>query len=685
MTTYGDILWIPEKARADASHMSHFSAWASQRVGRPFPDYRTLYTWSIEETQAFWASVAEYAKVRFQTPWVTAYVPPPEGHMRGASWFQGSRLNYAENILEGGVGEARDSEAIALISCAEGMARRSFTWGELKVHVARCAASLKAQGVGPGDRVAGVVANSPEAIIGMLASASLGAIWSSCSPDFGASAVVDRLAQIAPKILFYTEAYQYGGKRFETSQVISEVLVKLPACEAVVLIPSGDEERRVGLSAGPSCQVLVWQDFLEDAGEVPPLHYEPRRFEDPLYILFSSGTTGVPKCMVHSVGGTLLQHKKEQLLHCDLRPEDRLFYFTTCGWMMWNWMVSALSIGTSLVIYDGAVGSPHSDSLWQLIRREGVTVFGTSPKYLSYCMGQNIHPVPKLAAVSSTTVPCGEAPRPLRAILVTGSPLLPEHAAWIYQELGSGIHLASISGGTDIISCFMLGHPGLPVRAGEIQCPGLGMAIEAWDETGQPVTGTKGELVCTKPFPSMPLGFWDDPEGRRYGQAYFDHYKDRGREVWRHGDFVLMTSHGGIIVYGRSDATLNPGGVRIGTAELYRAVETRPEVLDSVAVGRREGDDTPIVLFVKLTPGRKLDKAMADSLRKTIRAALTPRHVPKAIIQVTDIPYTRSGKKVEMAVSQAIHGEPVSNLSALAHPEAMDEFFSFGRVWPKEM
>lgn len=686
MQAYGDILWQPGESDLTTTEMARYVSWLERRLGQKFADYSSLHHWSVTEIGAFWESVAEFTGVRFQRPGRTAYSAPQNGMMRGAAWFAGATLNYAENLLEGAPGVTRNPLEIAVIGCAEGTTRRTFTWGELKAQVARCASALRAAGVGPGDRVAGVIANSPEALIAMLATASLGAVWSSCSPDFGASAVVDRLGQVGPKVIFYTEKYIYGGKIFQTTSTIEAVLNHLSTCDLVVRVSHGMalEDLRIA-PVGGKTKIMRWNDFLAPYAFDTPLTYAPREFSDPLFIMFSSGTTGVPKCMVHSIGGTLIQHKKELILHCDIRPNDRLFYFTTCGWMMWNWMASALAVGASLVVYDGSVGHPEPDILWRLIGDEGISIFGTSPKYISFCMSQELHPAALSRPIGelSEAQPTVRLPAArLRTILTTGSPLLPEHAAWVYQELGQKIHLASISGGTDIISCFMLGHPGLPVRAGEIQCAGLGMAIEAWDEHGHPVVGSKGELVCTKPFPSMPVGFWNDAEGQRYKQAYFDYYKHLGREVWRHGDYILMTPQGGVIVYGRSDATLNPGGVRIGTAELYRAVESVDDVVDAVAVGRREADDTPIVLFVKLRPGVQMDKALADRIRKIIRATLTARHVPKTIIQVSDIPYTRSGKKVEMAVNQAIHGETVSNLSALSNPEIMDEFFAMGRLWP---
>jgi acetoacetyl-CoA synthetase len=518
--------------------------------------------------------------------------------------------------------------------------------------------SLRKAGVVKGDRVAGVVSNGLEALVAMLATTSLGAIWASCSPDFGPDAIIDRLHQVEPKILFYTTEYQYGGKRFRPVDHLAGVKEKLPSVEQVVLCsPLGDQH--------PEALGLAFDDYLSD--QIEPQYFESMRFDDPVYIMFSSGTTGVPKCVTHGVGGTLLQHKKELAYHTDMTADSRLLYFTTCGWMMWNWMVSALAVDSSIVLFDGSVAQPDLSTLWQVVEEENVTVFGTSPKFISACMQRHID-------VASMSLPH------VRTILSTGAPLVPEQFAWLYQQIPD-IHVASISGGTDIVSCFMLGIPTLPVYAGEIQGPGLGMDVHAYaeNELVDVATGEKGELVCTSPFPSMPVCFWNDEGGVKYTKAYFSHFTDSKREIWRHGDYVAMTEHGGIIVYGRSDATLNPGGVRIGTAELYRQVESLSDVEDSLAVGRRSHDDTEIVLFVKLVKGRQLDDDLKSLIRQQIRTHLTPRHLPAEIHAVSDIPYTRSGKKVEMAVTQVIHGESVSNLGALTNPEALQLYKEFSQ------
>ncbi|MBM4252771.1 MAG: acetoacetate--CoA ligase [Deltaproteobacteria bacterium] len=659
MTAYGDILWTPSAQRLASSHMSRFAAAMSKRSGFHLSEFSALHHWSVTEPGAFWGGVADYCGVKFMTPPRSVFVAPPAGRILGAQWFEGATLNYAEHLLAG------DPTTEIIIAYAEGAATRVYTRAALRREVARCAAALKEHGVSAGDRVAGVVANVPEAIVAMLATTSLGGVWSSCSPDFGAAAVTDRLRQIAPKVVFFTERYQYGGKAFDCAAQIQATREALPHLRAAVGI-----DHLSGSAHARAPGLIAWEEFLyaEDA----VLSFVPRAFNDPLFILFSSGTTGVPKAIVHSVGGTLVQHLKELMLHADIGPGSRLMFYTTCGWMMWNWMVSALATGASLVLFEGSVATPDLGVFWRTAKEARVTALGTSPKFVATSMAQSYD----VRAVLFDYAP--------RTVLTTGAPLLPEHFAWLYQMLAPAdgdLHVASISGGTDIVSCFMLGTPTLPVRAGEIQYAGLGMDIDAWDDAGRSCRETKAELVCKTPFPSMPIGFWNDEGGKRYHSAYFEHYDHC--EVWRHGDFVEITRHGGIVVYGRSDATLNPGGVRIGTAELYRQVETIPGIVDAIAVARRQDGDEAIVLFVKLAPGVALDEQLQREIKRTLRERLTPRHVPHKIMQVGDIPYTRSGKKVELAVTQAIHGEPVTNLAALANPEAMAEFQALALAWPK--
>lgn len=655
MTASGEILWQASDARKNASQMQSFlervrkqhCAAASDAFG-----WNELYKWSIDQPVAFWKEVSDVCGIIFDQSPTSIYAPPPSGKMLGAKWFSGATLNFARNLIEGG-GSA------GIIAHAEGAPRRELTSDQLKDAVARCASGLRAAGVGRGDRVAGVIANIPEAIIAMLATASLGAVWSSCSPDFGIEGVVDRLSQVSPKVVFVTVGYHYNGKLFDCRKNIEGFLARLPSVQSAVTVNHLPES----LELNKTC-VCSWERFLGETSV--PLQYEAVPFDHPLFIMFSSGTTGVPKCIVHGVGGTLLQHKKELMLHSDLKPGDRLLYFTTCGWMMWNWMASALSAGVTLVLFEGSLTYPDVNILWSVVGKEKVTALGTSPKFIGACMNAAAEGSPGPSAALSGHVP--------RTVLSTGSPLLPEHFTWVYDHIGKDVHLASICGGTDIISCFMLGNPLLPVRAGEIQAPGLGMNIDVWDDDARPVRSEKGELVCKTPFVSMPIGFLNDTNDEKYREAYFEYYADRGIEVWRHGDYVEMTSSGGIVVYGRSDATLNPGGVRIGTAEIYRQVETLPEIADSLAVGRQHGDDTDVVLFVKLNPGSAWSATLEQNIRGAIRKNLTPRHSPREIIPVADIPYTRSGKKVELAVSKVIHGEPVKNVGALANPESLAEY-----------
>jgi acetoacetyl-CoA synthetase len=563
--------------------------------------------------------------------------------MRQGRWFPGATLNFAANLLP------RPDDREVLVTYAEGCERSSWSGLRLWNDVARCAASLRAAGVDKGDRVAGVLSNGPEAVIAMLAATSLGAVWSSCSPDFGTRGIADRLTQIQPKIVFATNRYLYSGKSIECNEMITAACARIEPMPRLVFV---DHFHR----GSDGFATFLGESGLDGNPSSPhPIKFEPCGFDDPLYILFSSGTTGLPKCIVHGVGRTLAQHKKELMLHSDVHPGDKLFYFTTCGWMMWNWMVSALSCGACIVTFDGNPAHPSASRLWDICAAERVTHFGTSPKFIAASM----HAGPPARW------------RDLRVILSTGSPLLPAHFEWVYDNY-PGVQLASISGGTDIVSCFMLGNPLLPVRVGAIQAAGLGMAIEAWNSDNKPVVGEKGELVCVRPFVSMPIGFFNDNDGAKYRAAYFDHYP--GQDVWRHGDFVEIGADGGVVVYGRSDATLNPGGVRIGTAEIYRSVETIDFVIDSIAVGQDFGDDTRVILFVKVSGSHEWTDSSADRIKKKIRAELTPRHVPAMVIPVKDIPYTRSGKKIEMVVTQAINGRPVTNRESIANPESLGEY-----------
>lgn len=666
MAAPGKVLWEADASRKKTSNMRAFLAWLNRHHGYQFSGWQELYDWSISDIAAFWKFLAEFTAVQFECPPEQIYSPPPAGRMLGAQWFAGAQLNYARNLLN----EKLPAGIISYAEGASGVQRSALSADELRIKVAACAAGLRQLGVKKSDRVAGVISNVPEAVVAMLATASIGAIWSSCSPDFGTEGVVDRLSQIEPVVVFYTTGYFYNGKYFDCRSNAASFLGRLAGVKyAVAINHCQDDQSGAGTFPAESHAVythLDWTGFL-NSQKPEPLKFEPVPFDHPLFILFSSGTTGVPKCIVHGTGGTLLQHKKELMLHCDLKPGDRLLYFTTCGWMMWNWMVSALATGTTLVLYEGSLNHPDLSILWQLVGKERVTVLGTSPKFISACMNADIQPGKVLGGYVPLT------------ILSTGAPLLPEHFDWIYEKIGKKVHLASISGGTDIISCFMLGNPLLPVRAGEIQAPGLGMDIDVWDDDRRALRSEKGELVCKSPFVSMPVGFWNDPDGSKYQSAYFEYFQDQPPEVWRHGDYIEWTSGGGIVVYGRSDATLNPGGVRIGTAEIYRQVETLVEVADSLAVGRKTADDTEVILFVKLNPGFSWSEDLAARIKSLIRSSLTPRHTPKDVIPVLDIPYTRSGKKVELAVTKVIHGESVKNSGALANPESLAEYQAIAR------
>ena len=638
-------IWEPGAERIERANMNRFIRFVREQTGNEdIRRYAPLYDFSIRQPAKFWKFVWEFCGIRASGDLDPVLVDGDK--MPGAKWFPNVRLNFAQNLLR------FKDDRVALIARNEWGHKREYTYAELHEEVGRLAHALRAAGVGLGDRVAGFLPNIPETVIAMLATASLGATWSSCSPDFGIEGVVDRFGQIAPKVLFTADKYGYGGKTFDCLEKIRGVLTKIPGVEKVVVIPySGD-----ALKLGGIANVVAWPDFLGD--EKHALEFTPTPFDHPLYIMYSSGTTGVPKCIVHGAGGTLIQHLKELVLHTDLKREDKIFYYTTCGWMMWNWLVSSLAVGATVVLYDGSPFHPDGKALWDLADEVGISVFGTSAKWIAAVEKAGIKPRESHKLLA------------LKTILSTGSPLADESFDYVYRDVKERVMLSSISGGTDIISCFALGCPLLPVYRGELQCRGLGLKVEILDDDGNPVRGEKGELACTAPFPCMPVGFWNDPDGAKYKNAYFSKVEN----VWCHGDHALLTEHDGIVIYGRSDAVLNPGGVRIGTAEIYRQVEHLPEVLESIAVGQEWQDDVRVILFVRLREGLTLDDALRDRIRKRIRDNTTPRHVPAKILQVTDIPRTISGKITEIAVRDTIHGRPVKNTDALANPQALEQF-----------
>ncbi|ADE15594.1 acetoacetyl-CoA synthase [Nitrosococcus halophilus Nc 4] len=638
-------LWRPSSSQVEQAQMTRFLRTVQDQFGAKVSDYPSLYAWSIQHPENFWTAVWDFCEVKASQPWEA--VLENGDKMPGARWFVGSRLNFAENLLR-----YRD-ERPALVFRGEDGHRYSLGYGELYLQVARLAEVLKRAGVGVGDRVAGWMPNRPETIIAMLATTSLGAVWSSCSPDFGIHGVLDRFGQIEPKVLFAADGYDYKGKAIDSLARLAKIIESLPSLQQVIVVPY--------LHFSPNlASIPKAQGYEAVMGEVgnPQLTFAQLPFDHPVYILYSSGTTGVPKCIVHGAGGTLIQHLKELVLHTDLQREDRIFYYTTCGWMMWNWLVSALATGATVVLYDGAPFYPRPESLWDMAAEEEITVFGTSAKYLSGLEKAEVQPVRTHNLAK------------LRALLSTGSPLAPESFDYVYRDIKGDVQLSSISGGTDIVSCFALGNPILPVYRGELQCRGLGMKVEIFDEEGRSVEGQKGELVCTAPFPSMPVFFWNDPEGQKYRAAYFERFPG----VWTHGDYAELTAHGGLMIYGRSDTVLNPGGVRIGTAEIYRQAEKLPEILESLAIGQSWQGDVRIILFVTLREGRMLDEALIARIKQIIRDHTSPRHVPAKVLQVPDMPRTISGKLVELAVSQVIHGRPVKNLDALANPETLDYF-----------
>ena len=637
------IIWKPAADRAQKTAMYRFMREAG------CDDHASLYSWSVDDSPAFWRALCDFCDVDFDREADTTLRRPDD--IMHAGWFAGSRLNYAAHLLRHGGAEA------ALLYFGEDGTRQQVSRDELRDQVATVAAGLRAAGVTRGDRVAGFLPNCPEAVVAMLAATSIGAIWSSCSPDFGVNGVVDRFGQIEPKILFAVNGYYYSGKTCDTRVTVEGVVAAVDSIATTVMIPFADKLATDVLLEN----VVAWDDFKRDG---QALEFTSVDFDHPLYIMYSSGTTGVPKCIVHGHGGTLLQHLKEHVLHTDVGAGDRLFYFTTCGWMMWNWLVSGLASRATLVLYDGSPFYDGGRVLWQMAEEARITVFGTGAKYISALEKSGVRPNEEFSLSG------------IRAVLSTGSPLAPESFDFVYDAIGDDLLLASISGGTDLLGCFALGNPVLPVRRGELQCRGLGMAVEIWNDEGEAIVGEHGELVCTKPFPSAPVGFWNDPDGARYRSAYFERFEG----VWAHGDFAELTAEGGMIIYGRSDAVLNPGGVRIGTAEIYRQVEKLDEVVESIAVGQNWQDDVRVVLFVILREGVELDDELQQRVRSMIRENTTPRHVPAKIVAVPEIPRTKSGKIVELAVRSVVHGEPVRNTDALANPEALAHFANIAEL-----
>jgi acetoacetyl-CoA synthetase len=664
-------LWTPSPEQIARANLTRFIDQVRELGDRAaqITDFDSLYAWSIRDLELFWSEVRRFCGVVTgpDDPAIACErvligrdrVAPPDAEL-GPKWFVGTRLNFAENLLR-----YRDDRE-AIVSWNELGAQRRLTYRQLFDEVARMAAALRAVGIGVGDRVAAFMPNIPETVIAMLAAASIGAVWSSCSPDFGVSGVLDRFGQIQPRVLFVADGYRYNGREIDSLDRVREITGRIPEIERVVVVPYV----RSDCDISSIRDAVLWDAFAASASRDIAATFEHLPFDHPIYIMYSSGTTGLPKCMVHGAGGTLIQHLKELVLHTDLRREDRVFYFTTCGWMMWNWLVSCLAVGSTIVLYDGASLLRDRPILWDMAADERITVFGTSAKWLALAEKAGLEPIGThdLSA--------------LGAILSTGSPLAAHSFDYVYTRVKRDVRLSSISGGTDIISCFAGGNPIGPVWRGELQKRALAMNVQIFDETGRSVIGQPGELVCTTPFPSMPVAFWNDPDGSKYRAAYFDVYPN----VWRHGDWAELTEHGGMIIYGRSDATLNPGGVRIGTAEIYRQVEQLPEIIESVVIGQNivsdAGPDVRIVLFVRLAEGLTLDDSLRERIKAKIKANASPHHVPKRIIQVADIPRTISGKITELAVRDVVHGRAVKNVDALANPQALELFRDLPELAP---
>lgn len=646
MSADPSILRQPTKHDLQQSNMARYWHWLETQGYGPFRDYQTLHRWSVSHLETFWESIWEYTGIIASQRHSQVL---GKRDMPGTEWFPGARLNFAENLLREALHGDPAKPAVTAVS--ESRPRRQVSYGELCDEVGAFQGFLLQQGVGRGDRVAGVVANTPETLVAMLATTSLGAIWSSASPDFGVNGILDRFGQIEPKLLVAGNGYCHNGKPFIRLNQVLELQQQLPSLQGVVMTSDLPD---VAIPEEPT--IHRWEDALA-AGQGHRPVFEQLPFDHPVYILYSSGTTGVPKCLVHGAGGTLLQHSKELILHGDIGPRDVFFYFTTTGWMMWNWLVSGLLTGAELVLFDGSPSYPDLDVLWALAERERITHFGTSAKFLGSCRNAGLKPAQ------------AHDLEPLRVIFSTGSSLLPEDFDYVYQAIKPEVLLSSISGGTDIVSCFVGACPLLPVRRGEIQCKMLGMDVKAFDTGGREIVEEPGELVCTQPAPCMPVKFWNDPTMARYHKAYFETYPG----VWAHGDYITFYSHGGAAIHGRSDATLNPGGVRIGTAEVYQPVETLLAIADSLAVGQPWQGDVRVVLMVVLNAGYELTDELKQQIRERIRERASPRHVPAKIVQLDEIPYTRSGKKVELAVAKLLRGEAITNREALTNPESLDK------------
>ncbi|MEI9417333.1 acetoacetate--CoA ligase [Mesorhizobium sp. Cs1321R2N1] len=638
-------LWTPTQDQIDASPLTAFMKVAAANTGNPFSSYADLHRWSVENRESFWDLVWDFCGLEGDKG---ERLLLDGERMPGASFFPDASLNFAENLLKKtGAGEA-------IVFRGEDKVERRLSWNELHGLVSRLQQLFLSLKVKKGDRIAAMIPNMPEAVAAMLAAASIGAVWSSCSPDFGEQGVLDRFGQIEPVIFIAPDGYWYNGKAIEVADKVKAVAAKLGSVRKVLLVDYLGTSADVADTIG---KAVAMEEALSPFA-VKSVIFERLPFSHPLYILFSSGTTGIPKCIVHSAGGTLIQHVKEHRLHAGLGDGDRFFYFTTCGWMMWNWLVSGLASGATLLLYDGSPFHPDGNVLFDFADAEKMTFFGTSAKFIDSVRKAGLKPI---RSHDLSTV---------RAISSTGSPLSPEDFRFVYDGIKKDVHLASVSGGTDIVSCFVLGVPIEPVWTGEIQGPGLGLAVDVWDDDGKPVRQEKGELVCTRAFPSMPIGFWNDPDGKKYQAAYFERFDN----VWCHGDFAEWTDHGGMVIHGRSDATLNPGGVRIGTAEIYNQVEQMPEILEALCIGQDFDNDVRVVLFVRLAAGVQLDEDLEKRIRAKIRSGASPRHVPARIVAVSDIPRTKSGKITELAVRDVVHGRAIKNREALANPEALELF-----------